>query len=137
MISRLKTAPERVGAALLLAVWLVCAWRAATQSIVHDEALTYQFYLTAPASEMFNHFDANHHFLNTLLMRVTTAIGGFSGLAMRLPALLGAALFLTALFRFSRWMFVMPANQCANQWMLPLALAAVSLNPFVLDFMVA
>jgi uncharacterized membrane protein len=130
MIGTLKTTPERVSAALLIAVFVVCVYRAATQSIVHDEALTYQIYLAGPAANLFNYFDANHHFLNTVLMRVTTSLFGFSVLAMRIPALIGAALLLTALYRFCRWML-------GNGWILPLALAAVSLNPFLMDFMVA
>ncbi len=126
----MKTRAEWIAAGLLVALWLVCAWRAATQSIVHDEALTYQLYLAGPAGEIFHHFDANNHFLNTLLMRVSTSIGGFSPFTMRLPALLGAGLFFTALFRFCRWAF-------GSGWLLPVAVAAVSLNPLLLDFMVA
>src|SRR6202035_1835943 len=99
MMANLKTTPERVSAALLAAVFVLCVYRAATQSIVHDEALTYQLYLAGPAANLFNYFDANHHFLNTVLMRVTTSMFGFSALAMRIPALLGAALLLTALYR--------------------------------------
>ena len=129
-MAHLKTPAERVSAALLLAVFAVCEYRAATQSIVHDEALTYQLYLAGPAANLFNYFDANHHFLNTVLMRVTTSLFGFSPLAMRIPALFGAALLLTALYRLCRWML-------GDGWVLPLALAAVSLNPFLLDFMVA
>lgn len=125
-----RSAPERIAAALLAALWLICAWRAATQSIVHDEALTYQFYLAGPSSELFTHFDANHHFLNTLLMRLSTALGGFSPLAMRVPALMGAGLFFAALYRFCRW-------ACGSGWLLLIAVAAVGLNPFILDFMVA
>ncbi len=130
MIATPKTTQERISAALLVAIFVVCVYRAATQSIVHDEALTYQIYLAGPAANLFNYFDANHHFLNTVLMRVTTSLFGFSALAMRIPALAGAALLLTALYRFCRWMF-------GNGWILPLALAAVSLNPFLMDFMVA
>jgi hypothetical protein len=33
---------EKAAKAFLAGLWLVCAYRAATQSIVHDEALTYQ-----------------------------------------------------------------------------------------------
>jgi hypothetical protein len=127
---QIKTRAEWIAAGLLVALWMVCAWRAATQSIVHDEALTYQLYLAGPAGEIFHHFDANHHFLNTLLMRVSTAIGGFSPFTMRLPALLGAGLFFAALFRFCRWAF-------GSGWLLPVAVAVVSLNPLLLDFMVA
>ncbi len=130
MIVKLKTTPERVSAALLVAVFIVCAYRATTQSIVHDEALTYQLYLAGPAASLFNYFDANHKCLTTVLMRVTTSLFGFSALAMRIPSLLGAALLLTALYRFCRWML-------GDGWLLPVTLAAVSLNPLLMDFMVA
>lgn len=130
MIALPKSAAQRTACALLAALWIVCIYRAATQSIVHDEALTYQLYLAGPASRMFQLFDANHHFLNTLLMRVSTTLFGFSALTMRLPALLGAAIFFAALYRFCRWML-------GDSWRMTIAVAAVALNPFVLDFMVA
>ena len=62
----------------LAAVWAVCLYRAVTQSIVHDEALTYGIYINAPFSQIFQFFDANHHFLNTLLMKLSVAIFGIS-----------------------------------------------------------
>ncbi len=130
MISLPKTLPERTAAGVLAALWIICAYRAATQSIVHDEALTYQLYLATPLSSIFQVFDANNHFLNTLLMRFSTSIFGFSSLAMRLPAILGAALFFGALYRFCRWAL-------GATWLLTIAVIAVALNPFVLDFMVA
>jgi len=130
MITLPKTLPERIAAAFLAVLWIVCVYRAATQSIVHDEALTWQLYLATPFNSIFQVFDANHHFLNTLLMRFSTTILGFSGLAMRLPALLGAAIFFVSLYRFCRWAL-------GATWLLTIAAAAVALNPFILDFMVA
>ncbi|HLW76918.1 MAG TPA: hypothetical protein VKS01_08025 [Bryobacteraceae bacterium] len=130
MIHLPKSAAQRTAFALLGSLWMVCVFRAATQSIVHDEALTYQFYLTGPAGRMFQLFDANHHFLNTLLMRASTSLFGFSSLAMRLPALLGAAIFFAALYRFCGWAL-------GPSWRMTLAVAAVALNPLVLDLMVA
>jgi hypothetical protein len=35
----------------LAAAWPMCVYRAATQSIAHDEALTYQLYLAGSASQ--------------------------------------------------------------------------------------
>jgi hypothetical protein len=121
---------ERVTLAFLVCLWLVCAWRAATQSIVHDEAFTYQYFIAGPVSAIFNEFSANHHFLNTVLIRIATSIGGVSEFTMRLPALLGAVLYFTGVYRFTRWGF-------GSGWMLPLIAAALTLNPLVLDFMVA
>ena len=114
----------------LIALWVACLYRAVTQSIVHDEALTWELYLAGPASAMFTSFDANHHFLNTLLMRASTGVFGLSELSMRLPALCGAALYFAAVYRVAR--------RISPRWPLVLlAVAALTLNPFVLDFMVA
>ncbi len=118
--------------ALLAALFAVCVYRAFTQSLVHDEALTNELYITGPLANIFNHFDANHHFLNTVLMRASAAIFGDSEWALRLPALGGAALYFTAVYRIAALAFW--------RWVVPLAAAAtalLSLNPFLLDFMVA
>ncbi len=101
-----------------------------TQSIVYDEALTWELYIAGPFSAIFHHFDANHHFLNTLLMRLSTGIFGVSEWSLRLPALGGAALYFTAVYRVARRAF-------GEGWTSLLAVALLSLNPFVLDFMVA
>ncbi|SRR6266851_9145065 len=67
---------ETVLKAYFSALWALCAYRAITQSIVHDEALTYQLYLAGPAARIFDSFDANHHFLNTLLMKLSVSLFG-------------------------------------------------------------
>jgi hypothetical protein len=114
----------------LLAVWIVCAYRAFTQSITHDEALTYQLYLTQPFRWMFTYYDANHHFLNTLLMYFSTSLFGFSEWSLRLPALAGAALYFAAVYKLCRHVF-------GERPTLLLAVALLTLNPLVLDFLVA
>src|ERR1700676_4169308 len=82
--------------AFLALVWLGCLYRAITQSIVHDEALTYRLFIDAPYRQIFQLFSANHHFLNTLLMKLSVSIFGVSEWSMRLPALAGAALYFAA-----------------------------------------
>ncbi len=121
---------EIVAKVFLAALWIVCVYRAMTQSIVHDEALTYQLYLAGPASQMFQVFDANDHFLNTLLMYVCVSLFGASELSMRIPALAGAALYFAAIYRISRYVF-------GTGLAFLLAIALATLNPFILDFMVA
>src|SRR5947209_6902870 len=96
---------EHVAKVYLGALWLVCLYRAITQSIVHDEALTYQLYLAAPFGEMFHTYSANHHFLNTLLMYLSVSVFGLSEWSMRLPALAGAALYFAAVYRLARRAF--------------------------------
>jgi uncharacterized membrane protein len=119
-----------VAKCLLAGLWLVCVYRAITQSLVHDEALTWQLYIDAPVANIFQVFDANHHFLNTVLMRFCASVFGMSEWALRLPALAGAALYFVAVYRLSRSAF-------GEGLTFLLAVAALALNPFTLDFMVA
>jgi hypothetical protein len=114
----------------LASLWLVCLYRAFTQSIVHDEALTYQLYLAAPAARMFDVFSANHHFLNTILMRMSVGLLGVSAWSMRLPALAGAALYFSAVYRIS-------VKEFRGSTASLVTAALLTLNPIVLDFMVA
>jgi uncharacterized membrane protein len=115
---------------MLAGLWCVCVYRAITQSLVHDETLTWQLYIDAPVSNIFQVFDANHHFLNTVLMRLCSAVFGMSEWALRLPALAGAALYFVAVYRLARTAF-------GEGFTFLLAVAALTLNPFTLDFMVA
>ncbi|HKW98783.1 MAG TPA: glycosyltransferase family 39 protein [Bryobacteraceae bacterium] len=119
-----------VAQALLACLFAVCVYRAFTQSIVFDEALTWQLYIAGPIENIFHYFDANHHFLNTVLMRLSTGLFGVSEWSLRLPALAGAALYFTACYRLARAAF-------GDGFSMLLAVAVVTLNPFVLDFMVA
>jgi len=120
----------RFAKGFLIALWIVCAYRAATQSITHDEAMTYRNFLALPFSQLFNYYDANHHFLNTILMYFSTSLFGFSEWAMRLPALAGAALYFAGVYRLSRSLF-------GEQWLQLPAVALLTLNPLVLDMLVA
>ena len=53
----------------LAALFVICIYRAFTQSITFDEALTWDLYITGPVGELFHLYRANHHFLNSVLMR--------------------------------------------------------------------
>jgi hypothetical protein len=121
---------KNAGKALLGTLFLICVYRAFTQAVVFDEALTWELYIAGPMDKIFHTFEANHHFLNTILMRLTTGLLGVSAWSMRLPALAGAALYFTAVYRIARTAF-------GEGWMHLLTVAALTLNPLVLDFMVA
>lgn len=116
--------------ALLAGLFVVCAYRAVTQSITYDEALTWELYIAKPWAEIFNHFDANHHFLSTVLVRLSTSLFGVSEWSMRLPALMSAGLYFAAVLRLSRAAF---GYGLAGL----LTTALLTLHPLVLDFMVA
>jgi hypothetical protein len=115
---------------LLVCLFGVCVYRAFTQSFAYDEALTWEHFILAPASNIFHFFDANHHFLNSLLMRVSTTVFGVSEWSMRLPALAGAVVYFTACYRLTRTAF-------GDSFTMLLALVLATMNPLVLDFMVA
>ncbi len=117
-------------AGLLTALWTVCVYRAVTQSITHDEALTYRWFVAAPWGNSFYSFDANHHFLNTVLMKLSVAVFGDAEWSLRLPALAGAGFYFAAVYRIG--VRVLRTAAAAL-----LAAALMTLNPFVLDFMVA
>jgi len=117
-------------AAAFAALFALNCYRAATQSVTHDEALTWEIYLAGPASNIFDHFDANHHFLGTVLERLSTGLLGTSELTLRLPALLAGALYLVTAYRLSVLAF-------GGGPLFALASVLLVANPLVLDFLVA
>jgi 4-amino-4-deoxy-L-arabinose transferase-like glycosyltransferase len=121
---------RRVSLALIAVTLAGSAYRAASQSVVHDEALTWQFFLAGPASEIFETYNANNHFLALVVMKVFTGLLGVSGFAMRLVSLLAAGLYAWACYRIVRRVF-------AEKWTGVLAMALLLLNPLVMDFFVA
>jgi hypothetical protein len=121
----------RVAALILLTVLLATnLYRAATQSIVHDEALSWQFYLSGPASAIFQTYTANNHFLATVLFRISTTLFGSSEFAMRLPTVLAGGWFFWTVLRLCGLLF-------GDGWLFLLGCAALTLNPILLDFLVA
>jgi hypothetical protein len=121
----------RIAALVLLSVLLATNfYRAATQSIVHDEALSWQLYLSGPVSAIFQTYSANNHFLATILFRLSTTLFGNSEFAMRLPTILAGAWFFWTVFRLCGLIF-------GDGWLFLLACAALTLNPILLDFLVA
>jgi hypothetical protein len=117
-------------AGLTGALFLLCCYRAATQSFVHDEALTFQLYIATPLSNIFDVYDANHHFLFTLLERLSAALFGYAELALRLPTIAAALLYFWSVRRAVLFTFG------ETLWAV-LAAALLSLNPLLLDFLVA
>src|SRR5262249_29992267 len=113
---------------ILASVFGLSVYRAANQSITCDEALTYNWFLSDTGRLFW--FDANNHILHTYLAWISTSLFGPKEFTLRLPALLGAVLYLGAVFYLSR-LLVRPTG-----WALLLVLLLVS-NPLVLDFLPA
>lgn len=118
------------GCILLITLFCTNVYRAATQSIAHDEALTYQWFLRGPVSEAWTKYNANNHILHTYLCRISIGIFGLSELSLRLPSLLGGALYLFGVYRICRYVF-------GQNSLFLLAVSLLSLNPFVLDYLSA
>jgi hypothetical protein len=127
----LTRSPFRIAAIALFAVLIAANfYRAATQSLVHDEALSWELYLSGPVSAIFQTYTANNHFLATILFRVSITLFGNSEFAMRLPSVLAGAWFFWTVFRLC-------ALVLGERWLFLVGCAALALNPILLDFLVA
>jgi dolichyl-phosphate-mannose-protein mannosyltransferase len=126
---RAGIAGTAVLAAIGVALEVTVAYRAATQSITYDEAATYLKFLRGPFANVFA-YDASNHVLFTLLARTSIAVLGVSEFSLRLPSVVGAALFFAAVVLLCRRLF-------AGGLLAVLAMAVVAFDPFVLDFMSA
>ena len=114
---------------LLVALFVVNIYRAATQGITVDEAFTYQHFVAPPFSKVMTSYDVNHHVLNSLLAKLTTSLFGVSDLTLRMPSLLGGLIYLIAVRAIVLHVF-------SAGWALA-AFGLLSLNPFVLDYLSA
>jgi 4-amino-4-deoxy-L-arabinose transferase-like glycosyltransferase len=121
---------QLAAAALLAGLLAVNFYRAATQSIVYDEAITYLFFIHESVLAPFIHFNANNHVLFSALAAVSTRVFGVSEFALRLPTALGAVLYFAAVFGIAR-------DLCDRATLFLLTVAALSLNPVVFDFLSA
>ena len=117
---------------LILTSAFALAWsvfRACVQSITQDEGDTY-FWFASQSIRYIWHPFPNNHVLNTLLIWISTRLFGLSPLTLRLPALLGAALFIAACYFLCRSI----TDRFSLQF--PLLICLIY-NPFIMDFMVA
>jgi hypothetical protein len=116
------------GLVLVAAVLAVNIYRAAHQSITIDEAFTYDLYIVNPFNWILTQYNANNHVLHTLLCRFSVQALGLSELSMRLPSLLGGLLYLIFVYKLCRHLF-------KTWWTFLLAMAALTLNPFIMDYL--
>jgi Dolichyl-phosphate-mannose-protein mannosyltransferase len=114
----------------LIAVFCLNVYRAVNQSITTDEAFTYNRYVSSPSAGLVEHFDANNHILNSLLAKASIAVFGLSEWSLRLPSLLGGALYLFAAYRLCFLLFG------GGAWSF-LTTALLSTNPLLLDHLSA
>jgi len=104
-------------------------YRAKTQTIAHDEALTYEWFLDQGIENVLR-YNTTNHILQTLLAKPTVKLLGVSEFTFRLPTLAGAGIYLVSVYLLCRRLF-------GNGLVLLLSLAMLAWNPLVRDFMVA
>ena len=113
---------------LMVSAFIYACIRSSLLSITHDEALTY-FISIKPIVEILANnvlYPANNHFLNTLLIKFFTSVFGLSEFVVRIPALIGFGIYLSASYLLLR-LFL------RRIWLV-LGSALMVLNPFMLDF---
>ena len=122
-----RHSPFLIGTAVFAFLWTVA--RAAVQSVTIDEADTYLAWASpAWAAHWTPH--SNNHVLNSMLMRLVTSIFGASPIALRTPALIGAALYIVAAYCLVR----LVSQRRMLQWAL---FVCLTYSPFVMDYLVA
>ena len=126
-LSPSRHSPWLIGTGVFAMLWTVA--RASVQSVTIDEADTYLTFV-APAEPRQWIASANNHVLNTLLMRLLTQIFGASAFTLRMPALIGAALYITAAYFLVR--LISP-----RRWLQWALFACLTLSPLVMDYLVA
>jgi len=115
--------------AILLSAFGLAVYRARTQSIAHDEATTYQFFLDGGVYHVLFYNPANH-VLFTLLAKPIVWVLGITEFTLRTPSLFGAAAYLIATYLLCAKLF-------GDGLLLPVSVALLSFNPQILDFLPA
>jgi uncharacterized membrane protein len=115
--------------AILIFAFGVSVYRAKVQTIAHDEALTYEWFLDQGVYEVL-HYNAANHVLQTLLAKPIVKILSVSEFKLRVPSLIGAAIYLMAVYFLCRKLF-------GDGLVMLLSTAMMALNPQVMDFMPA
>jgi hypothetical protein len=121
---------SRLTIGLLAFLLAVNFYRAATQSIVFDEAFTYLTFVRGTFGDAFLRYTANNHVLFSVLAKVTTGALGPSELGLRLPAVIAGGIYFIAIYKLCRLVW-------GDGLLFATMVAALALNPIVLDFLSA
>ena len=108
-------------------VYAIILFRAAHQAVTLDEADGFLNFATGNMSMSYFPSSGNH-VLHSLLARFSTQVFGVSQFSFRIPAMIGAALYLSAAASITKR--IAPTRQL-------LGFAILTLNPFVLDYLIA
>jgi hypothetical protein len=125
--TKLKLDSPLVAAACFAMAWVMA--RACIQSVTLDEADSYLMFATTDWPAHWYPSSGNH-VLYTILARIVTSLFGLSDLTLRVPALLGAAVYIGSAYGLCVWI----ASERVIRW--PLFVCLVY-NPFIMDYLVA
>lgn len=121
---------DLVARVLVVAILTYASAKASLLSITHDEAVTYLRHVVLPVSSILS-FDgpmkANNHLLNTLLAKGFVETMGLREITLRMPALIGAALYTIGAYKVLRLF--------CRGWVFPGGLVLLLGNPFLVDFL--
>lgn len=123
-------APTWAAWLLIASILTVNVLRAAIQSITHDEALTYEWFVAGPWRHVLSAFNANHHVLSSYLIKLSIDTLGVSEFSMRLPSVVAGAVCLVAALLLNFATF-------GARWFTVFAIAIMTIDPCVMDFMSA
>jgi hypothetical protein len=114
---------------LLVFVFGLAVFRAETQSIAHDEGLTYEWFLQGSVYRVLS-FNSTNHILFSLIAKVCVKVLGLTELTLRIPSLVGTIAYLAAGYLLCLHVF-------GDNPRLLVAAGMLSLNPQTMDFMSA
>ena len=117
---------------MLLAVLVlaVSIYRAATQSITHDEARVFLLYMQGSVRHAFTYTGIQNHVLQAFLSRLMLTVFPAGAFVIRIPTLVATAVYCAAVIAICERLF-------DNRWMAWTAVALLTLHPYTLDFLSA
>lgn len=107
----------------------VCAFRAANQSITHDEAMSATRFINVPWHDLYFRYEANNHLLFSILAKLSISLFGDWELALRLPTVVAGFFLMTGF-----WAVLERLDSRPVRWA---AFAVMGLHPLIFDFSVA
>jgi hypothetical protein len=123
---RVRTLLRVLTAGACLFFFTFAVARAALVPLTYDEAATYLRYIPGDILAVFNFDVATNHFLNTLLTKIAYLAGGNSEAVLRLPNLIGYAMYL--------WFSLLILRGLQDRVIAFAGFMLLNLNLYVLDF---
>ncbi len=128
---KLETVFKYLNLVVLLGIFSLLVYRAATLTLTHDEAITYSLHSSTTYIDILQYntpIASNNHLLNTILIKIFTKFLGDSELIIRLPSLIGGLLYIISSFGILKLIFKRHGE-------IFLGIVVLCFNPFIIDFL--